>query len=158
MISLKEELNAWLKAHDLFDKYWKGDGKDNTLIRLNFMRDKHPEKYEQMVKKRREYTKEKNQCIKERFVELLGGKCQTCGFNEYLAALEFHHKNPKDKWSSDTYSGYQENPERFEKDIVEDKIMLLCANCHRILHANTGKMHRESFRYKEVKPMESEDK
>lgn len=27
----------------------------------------------------------------------LGGKCQECGYNKNIAALEFHHINPDEK-------------------------------------------------------------
>ena len=26
-----------------------------------------------------------------------GGKCERCGYNANLSALEFHHKNPEEK-------------------------------------------------------------
>ena len=62
-----------------------------------------------------------------------GGCCQSCGFDKYLGALEFHHVDPTTK-NGDIV--------RFSKGLQEptvkaelDKCVLLCANCHRMAHA-----------------------
>lgn len=35
--------------------------------------------------------------MKLQAVKLLGGKCSICGYSKCIDALEFHHKNPKEK-------------------------------------------------------------
>lgn len=72
--------------------------------------------------------------LKKEFMEYLGGECEECDYSD-PRALVFHHRDERDKWSSTTFSGYQEDPERFKQDILEGKIALLCRNCHRLLHA-----------------------
>lgn len=70
--------------------------------------------------------------LKKEAVEYLGGKCQICGYDKCIAALDFHHKDPKEK---EFILGEMS---RYSKDkIIQelDKCMLLCANCHRELHA-----------------------
>jgi hypothetical protein len=68
---------------------------------------------------------------KRKAVELMGGKCQKCGYDKNLACLDFHHIDPatKDKdWKSvRTY--------KWEK-IVEElkKCILVCGNCHGEIH------------------------
>ena len=42
------------------------------------------------MQKRREKTK-------ELLVEYKGGKCEICGYNKCISALEFHHLNPNEK-------------------------------------------------------------
>lgn len=71
---------------------------------------------------------------KRKKIELVnykGGKCEKCGYNKCFEALEFHHKDPKQKdfnISSNSYS--------FKKMKEEvDKCNLLCSNCHREEHA-----------------------
>ena len=63
-------------------------------------------------------------------VEYKGGKCQRCGYNTCLAALEFHHENPKDK--KFTLTSRELANRTWKKCLVElDKCKLVCANCHR---------------------------
>lgn len=59
-------------------------------------------------------------------VEYLGGCCKNCGYNKYLGALQFHHRDPT-----------QKDPANFNKwlsfEVMKkelDKCDLLCANCH----------------------------
>ena len=83
-----------------------------------------------------------------KYKNILGGKCEICGYNKCLNALEFHHKDPSKKefeisgaiWGKKQYSGkyYTEN------QIIEEvhKCMLLCANCHAEIHSrNNFKEH-----------------
>jgi 5-methylcytosine-specific restriction endonuclease McrA len=68
-------------------------------------------------------------------VEYKGGKCVRCGYNKCIEALEFHHRNPKEKDFS-----ISSNSMGFEKMKLEsDKCDLLCANCHREEHYKNNK-------------------
>ena len=35
--------------------------------------------------------------LKEKLVEYKGGKCEICGYDKCITALEFHHLNPEEK-------------------------------------------------------------
>lgn len=64
------------------------------------------------------------------YMESRGGAlCMKCGYDKCVAALEFHHRDPKEKdpkWSR----GWS-----LPKLKVElDKCDILCANCHREAH------------------------
>ena len=65
---------------------------------------------------------------KRQLVEMLGGKCEKCGYDRCLAALQFHHRDPKEKKFSLSTVGML----RKLNMLVEEakKCMLLCANCH----------------------------
>jgi len=68
--------------------------------------------------------------VKQKAVNLLGGKCERCGYDKYIGALEFHHKDPSQKDFQITQS--------LSWDRVKAEVMkceLLCANCHREEHA-----------------------
>lgn len=67
---------------------------------------------------------------KQKWVDYKGGKCQKCGYNKCLAALEFHHRDPLQKKFA--LSGYRLTKSR-ESEIIEEleKCDLLCSNCHR---------------------------
>lgn len=66
--------------------------------------------------------------IKLKIINLLGWKtaCVRCGYDRYIGALEFHHKDPSSKL------GYVTKHAKFSFQLEEaKKCELLCANCHR---------------------------
>lgn len=69
---------------------------------------------------------------KELLVEYKGGKCEICGYNKCIEALEFHHTNPEEK-EFGICNGDIKSVERLK--IEADKCILVCANCHRELHS-----------------------
>ena len=70
--------------------------------------------------------------LKKMAVEYKGGKCEVCGYDKYIGALEFHHLDPNEKDFVISSSGHTR---AFEKMKVElDKCIMLCANCHREAH------------------------
>jgi transposase len=74
---------------------------------------------------------------KELAVQLKGGKCVCCGYNKCIAALELHHLDPRTKEYSS--SGWRcLSKERMLEEIK--KCVLLCANCHREIHAGIRKL------------------
>lgn len=71
--------------------------------------------------------------LKQMAVDYLGGCCQLCGYNKTLSALDFHHKDPSQKDFGISANGATRS---FEKLKIElDKCILVCANCHREIHA-----------------------
>lgn len=81
------------------------------------------------------YEKQKIRGLKRKYEYVLsrGGKCEICGYDKNIAALEFHHKNPEEK-------SFQIDMRRFSNGNIENleaelnKCILVCANCHRELH------------------------
>jgi len=87
---------------------------------------------------------------KIKLVEYKGGKCERCGYDKCIEALEFHHLNSDEKdfgvSCGDTRS--------FEKLKAEaDKCIMVCANCHREIHAEE---RERKILEKEQKKMENE--
>lgn len=77
------------------------------------------------------YVKRNRKSKKQKCVDYKGGKCQKCGYNKCIEALEFHHLDPSQK----DFSIAKAHSWKMEKLLPElDKCMLLCANCHRELH------------------------
>ena len=71
---------------------------------------------------------------KLKLVEMMGGKCEICGYNKSIAALSFHHKDRRHKTFN--ISAYLSLP--IDELIIEaKKCRLICLNCHAELH------HRE---------------
>lgn len=70
---------------------------------------------------------------KQRAVELLGGRCEGCGSAVPVAAFEFHHRDAGTKEFAISADGV---PRRWALIVAElGKCVLLCANCHREVHA-----------------------
>lgn len=70
---------------------------------------------------------------KRRKIELVkykGGKCEICGYDKSIRALQFHHKSPKGK--DFTISGKSYSKETLIKEV--DKCILVCSNCHHEIH------------------------
>lgn len=73
--------------------------------------------------------------VKIKMIEYKGGKCERCNLNlkdSHYSVFEFHHINPKEKDVNFAKIKYQKW-EVIQNEI--DKCKLLCANCHRITHA-----------------------
>lgn len=83
---------------------------------------------------RMEAVSRRRKKLKEKAVEFLGGKCEKCGYDKCIAALEFHHLYGKDFGLS--ARGLTRSWEKVEKELR--KCQLLCANCHREVHAGQG--------------------
>lgn len=67
-------------------------------------------------------------------MEVLGNKCCLCGYNKIPNSLEFHHINPNEKSFGIADNGICRD---LETDLAEiKKCILVCANCHREIHAN----------------------
>ena len=65
-------------------------------------------------------------------IEYKGGKCENCGYDNCRKAFEFHHIDPTTKEFTIS-AGHTRSWDRMKKEI--DKCVLLCANCHREVHA-----------------------
>jgi hypothetical protein len=109
--------------------------KDNTvqiLTKTKTYRHNHSDQYE-------EYHKNYYSTWLEIIDEKLHRSCCVCGYNKCWKALEFHHIDPTTKSFniSQMINRWSSKPKHYKKLIQElDKCVLLCANCHRELHAN----------------------
>lgn len=73
---------------------------------------------------------------KEILVKAFGGKCQCCGYDKCITALEFHHINPSLKDIS-----FHTTNHSWKKIINEcKKCIMVCANCHREIHQGLQKI------------------
>lgn len=87
-----------------------------------------------MTKSNSDKVKDWRKNTKIRIVNAMGGCCQICGYDKCNNALELHHIDPAQKELS--FSKIRANPKSWIT-IVEElkKSILLCANCHREIHA-----------------------
>lgn len=72
---------------------------------------------------------------KEEYLKSVGLTCcQVCGYDRCEGALEFHHLNPEEKEREVGAMMKNRTPMKTFINEVE-KCVLLCANCHREVHA-----------------------
>lgn len=82
---------------------------------------------------------------KDKKVELIkykGGKCEICGYNKCVDALEFHHI---DETTKDYNISHYMNRSIDVLKKEADKCILVCSNCHREIHhkMNEEKRNKE---------------
>lgn len=77
-------------------------------------------------------TVERQRKLKQICVEYKGGKCSVCDYSKSVAALDFHHLNPKEKDFSISHVKCTSFNDKIKKEL--DKCILLCKNCHAELH------------------------
>lgn len=80
--------------------------------------------------------------LKEMAVIEKGGSCQLCGYTRCVTALEFHHINEGDKLFSLSVRGLTRSWSAIQKEI--GKCVLVCANCHREIHAGLINLSNET--------------
>lgn len=80
------------------------------------------------------------QRAKIKLVDYKGGKCEKCGYDKCIDALEFHHRDQSEK--DFTIGGKSWSFDRLKNEA--DKCILVCANCHREIHFELKTVHTET--------------
>lgn len=89
----------------------------------------------------REAVKKRRKKLRVMAREYKGGKCMICGYDRCLEALDFHHRDPQKKGFGLSDKGITRSWEKTRKEI--DKCVLVCANCHREIHAGITQLPAE---------------
>lgn len=85
---------------------------------------------------RKHIIAERRRTLKAECAQLLGGKCQRCGYNEFVSGLDFHHLSDKESVVADLITKAATGKERDKLMAEISKCVLLCRNCHNAYHAN----------------------
>jgi len=89
---------------------------------------------------RREYllaaVQKRRKEIRRKAIAHKGGKCELCGYAKCTEALEFHHLATNQKDFGISAKGYTRGWKKVKAEI--GKCLLVCANCHRELHAKVA--------------------
>jgi transposase len=70
----------------------------------------------------------RRRAVRQIVIEEAGGRCVSCGYGDYLGALQFHHLNPGAKEFALSAQGLTRSLARVREEAK--KCVLLCANCH----------------------------
>jgi len=91
----------------------------------------------------------RKEILRQQVREYVDMKCSVCGYNKCENALDFHHTDPLKK--EKTVSRLISLISNWDKVKIEiDKCIILCANCHRELHA----LHKVSGKKSKILLME----
>jgi predicted HNH restriction endonuclease len=94
---------------------------------------------------RREYlidrVQKRRKLLRQKAIDYKGGKCQICGYSNCSEVLEFHHLAADKKDFGISQKGYTRSWEKVRLEL--DKCIMLCANCHREIHAGILQLPRE---------------
>lgn len=74
---------------------------------------------------------ERRRLLRERAIQFLGGVCAICKYDGPPEAYDFHHEDPLEK--DFVISSRMTSWQAIEEEIR--KCVLLCARCHREVHA-----------------------
>ena len=92
------------------------------------------------------YKKQQDRALirKIELIKYKGGKCEKCGYDKNIAALDFHHLNPNEKiFQLDSRHLSNTHIDKLKNEA--DKCILVCANCHRELHHT--KYNKENLKF-----------
>jgi hypothetical protein len=106
---------------------------DELTEKNSYKRKKRKDKFAYCKSCASRYAIERSRALKLECVAYKGGKCQKCGYNKYAGALDFHHRNPKEK-DFVICKRLRNNTLNNVLKRELDKCDLLCANCHREVH------------------------
>ena len=67
--------------------------------------------------------------VRQKALVYKGARCQNCGYDRCMEALEFHHLASSRKDFGISSKGYTRSWIKIRQEL--DKCILLCANCHR---------------------------
>jgi hypothetical protein len=77
---------------------------------------------------------------KERAIDHMGGSCYGCGQVVLPSMFEFHHWDARDKSFGISHDGMSRSWEEIVAELA--KCVMLCANCHREVHARVRTLAR----------------
>jgi hypothetical protein len=129
--SMASELNCSVSAI----KHWMKKYNLKTKLAYKTLKKYHTDE-ERLQAKRRNRVKavtKRRKILMRKAVKYKGDQCEICGYNKCINALEFHHINPEEKEFGLSTRGLTRSWDKIKKEI--DKCVLLCANCHREVHA-----------------------
>lgn len=135
----RERLNAQSRAYKK---------KNDAIVKLRnkLYRDSHKKEIAEYREEHREdLRKYMTKCMKNyrrknkiEAIHLLGGKCSICGVSydgTNAAIFDFHHVNPKEKECVlSKLFAFSELSEEAKREL--SKCILVCSNCHRMIHFN----------------------
>jgi transposase-like protein len=93
--------------------------------------------------------------VKAILVQEAGGACAMCGYNRWVGALHFHHRDPTNKAFGLSGLGVTRSIGRARAEA--SKCVLLCSNCHAEVESGTAGLPNEAASKVSAPPVENTD-
>jgi hypothetical protein len=94
--------------------------------------------YEKNKDARKAFARARHAAGRKYIAEIKSNPCSMCGRHFIPSAMDFHHIDPNTKANKDNKTNSAINArwsiQRIDAEI--EKCILVCANCHRLLHAS----------------------
>jgi ribosomal protein L37AE/L43A len=97
--------------------------------------------YFKCLRCRSEAVTRRRRKVKAILIAEAGGVCAICGYDRYVGALQFHHRNPSLKEFELSADGFYRSLERARAEAR--KCILLCANCHAEVEGGSVRLSSE---------------
>ena len=107
------------------------------------------------MKCKSDYVKDSQRRKKQFAVDMFGGKCQMCGYNKCINALEFHHVEKNHKEEKPSYIIMRWSWKRALEELK--KCILICSNCHREIHYTERNVEYEKLMIRPLLDLECEN-
>lgn len=116
-VEIAEAMNKYFKTHSAKETSLKF-GVCVTSVR-KYCENKATPKYTEEERKSRntERVLSRRRKFKVKSVAYKGGKCEICGYNKCIGALDFHHVNPEEKEYGDRFKGKSQEMGRTYKRV-----------------------------------------
>lgn len=105
----------------------------DNLYWCDYTKDRNDTEYIQKRKRKKsEAVIKRRKKLKQKAIEYKGNKCQICGYDKCISALEFHHLDPAQKDFGISEDGFTRSWSKIQSEL--DKCICVCSNCHREIH------------------------
>ncbi len=130
----QREIAANLNCSQATVKHWlKKYGISTSKLKYNMTSEDLNERLKAKRANRVKAVQRRREKIATMAIEYKGDKCIECGYNKCSQALDFHHVDPTTNNFGISAGGHTRSWEKVKEEL--DKCVLLCANCHREVHA-----------------------
>jgi hypothetical protein len=119
--SRQYRMNNRKKCND-YQKKWERDNPNRTG----------------MLKRKCDYQKQRNKKIREKFIEMYGGKCSCCGESDVIFLTMDHINNDGNKRRGKYGCNNLKEYSLAIKEYRPDMFQVLCYNCNHAKHLNGG--------------------
>jgi len=94
--------------------------------------------YHRCLRCRSDAVARRRRKVKDILVAEAGGRCIRCGYDRYVGALHFHHRDASTKRFSLSHTGVTRSLEKAREEAR--KCDLLCSNCHAEIEAGLDRL------------------
>jgi hypothetical protein len=121
------------ESHNAYRREWYAKNREARKEYLRRWVKEHPESRRRTTVKTGLKWRAENREKWMKIVRFLGmDQCSVCGYKKCFRAIDFHHRNPKDK---ETIANRMFHYAVSISRVMEfDKCVAVCSNCHREIH------------------------